>query len=102
MRKNQPPPQKESISMAKKPSFTALLLKKWTVNAEKCFKFWVGMNTDCAICIRVCPYNKDYKKWWNRLGIRLANSALRKILLKLDTLLKYDKRESAKWWWNLK
>ncbi|MDX1407527.1 MAG: reductive dehalogenase domain-containing protein, partial [Saprospiraceae bacterium] len=47
-------------------------ITKWTVNAERCFKFWVGMNSDCAICIRVCPYNKDYSKWWNRLGVRLA------------------------------
>ena len=44
------------------------------------------MNTDCAICIRVCPYNKDYSRWWNRIGIKLANSPLRKWMLKLDEL----------------
>ncbi len=74
-------------------------IKKWTVNAEKCFKFWVGMNTDCAICIRVCPYNKDYSKWWNRLGIQLANSPLRRIMLWLDDKWAFGKRQSAKWWW---
>ncbi len=75
------------------------MVKKWTVNAEKCFKFWVGMNTDCAICIRVCPYHKDYSKWWHRLGIRLANSPFRKIMLWLDSVLKFGKRKPASWWW---
>ena len=83
------------------PNFSShSFIKKWTVNAEKCFKFWVGMNTDCAICIRVCPYNKDYTKWWNRFGIRLANSPLRKLMLWLDNRLNYGNRQSAKWWWS--
>lgn len=82
------------------PNFSShSLLKKWTVNAERCFKFWVGMNTDCAICIRVCPYNKDYSKWWNRVGIRLANSPLRKLMLWLDYRLDFGKRMTAAWWW---
>ncbi|MEM8887239.1 MAG: reductive dehalogenase [Bacteroidota bacterium] len=74
-------------------------IRKWTVNAEKCFKFWVGMNTDCAICIRVCPYNKDYSKWWNRIGIQLANSPLRKFMLWLDDKLGFGKRQLPEAWW---
>jgi len=74
-------------------------IKKWTVNAEKCFKFWVGSNSDCAICIRVCPYNKDYSKWWNRLGIKLANSSLRKQMLWLNNKIGYGKRVSPESWW---
>ncbi len=85
---------------AEPPNFSSSKgIKKWTVNAEKCFKFWVGMNTDCAICIRVCPYNKDFSKWWNRIGIRLANSPLRKLMLKLDNLLKFSDRVAAAKWW---
>jgi epoxyqueuosine reductase len=75
-------------------------IRKWTVNAEKCFKFWVGMNTDCAICIRVCPYNKDYSKWWNRLGILMANSPLRTFMLWLDDKLGFGKRLVPSEWWN--
>ena len=82
------------------PNFSSLKgITKWTVNAERCFKFWVGMNTDCAICIRVCPYNKDYSKWWHRIGIRLANSPLRKLMLKLDELWKFGQRVTATDWW---
>ena len=84
------------------PNFSSLKgITKWTVNAEKCFKFWVGMNTDCAICIRVCPYNKDYSKWWNRLGIGLSNSPLRRVMLWLDTFLKYGQRLKPDEWWSL-
>ncbi len=82
------------------PNFSSLSsIKKWTVNAEKCFRFWVNMNTDCAICIRVCPYNKDYSKWWNRLGIKLANSPLRKFMLWLDNRLGFGKRKAPEAWW---
>ncbi len=82
------------------PNFSSLSnIKKWTVDAKRCFKFWVGMNTDCAICIRVCPYNKDYTKWWNRVGIRLANGPLRKLMLKLDEIGKFGERVlPGKWW----
>ena len=74
-------------------------IKKWTVNAEKCFKFWVGMNTDCAICIRVCPYNKDFTKWWHRLGIKLAGTPLRRFMLWLDNFLRYGDRVKPESWW---
>ena len=75
-------------------------ITKWTTNAEKCFKFWVNMNTDCAICIRVCPYNKDYTKWWNRLGLRLAHSPLRRLMLWLDDKLGFGKRVKPEAWWS--
>lgn len=82
------------------PNFSSFSgIKKWTVNAEKCFKFWVKMNTDCAICIRVCPYNKDYSKWWNRIGIKLANSPLRRVMLWLDNKLGFGKRMKPEAWW---
>jgi len=75
-------------------------ITKWTVNAEKCFKFWVGSNSDCAICIRVCPYNKDYSKWWNRLGIMLANSPFRKFMLWLNNVIGFGQRVQPEAWWN--
>ncbi|MCF6329734.1 MAG: 4Fe-4S dicluster domain-containing protein, partial [Henriciella sp.] len=45
---------------------------KWSTDAEKCFKFWVNQNTDCSICIRVCPYNRAYSVWSNRLWQKIA------------------------------
>ena len=74
-------------------------IKKWSVDGEKCFKFWSNQNSDCSICIRVCPYNKDYSKWWNRLGIKLAGTSLRRLMLWLDIKLGYGERLKPKAWW---
>jgi epoxyqueuosine reductase len=74
-------------------------VEKWSVDAEKCFKFWTNQGTDCSICIRVCPYNKDYSKWWHRLGQRLAGTGLRRLMLWLDDRLRYGQRKSPGWWW---
>jgi len=41
-------------------------VKKYYVNAKKCFKVWADTGTDCTICIASCPYNKpDF--WHHRL-----------------------------------
>lgn len=72
---------------------------KWTTWAEKCFKFWAGQNSDCSICIRVCPYNRDFTKWYNRLWRDLAGTRLRKLMLYLDLwFLKRARASSRKWW----
>ena len=74
-------------------------IKKWSVDGEKCFGYWAAQNSDCSICIRVCPYNKDYSKWWHRIGIRLANSPLRRLMLWLDVKLGFGERMKPKRWW---
>ncbi|MDQ7025693.1 MAG: hypothetical protein Q9P44_09050 [Anaerolineae bacterium] len=74
-------------------------VKKWTTDADKCFKFWTNQGTDCSICIRVCPYNKDMKQVQNRFWRWLAGTPLRKVALWLDKKLKYGERKTATWWW---
>ncbi|MEZ4717892.1 MAG: reductive dehalogenase [Caldilineaceae bacterium] len=75
-------------------------VRKWSVDGEKCFGYWVAQNSDCSICIRVCPYNKDYRRWWHRLGRRLAGTPLRKAMLWLDGKLGYGARLKPKGWWD--
>jgi epoxyqueuosine reductase len=72
---------------------------KWTTWAEKCFRFWAGQNSDCSICIRVCPYNRDFSQWYNRLWRKLAGTPLRKIMLLLDVWFFDRKRQSSSSWW---
>ncbi len=74
-------------------------IKKWTVNGEKCFGYWVAQNGECAICIRVCTYNKDYTKGWNRIGQRLAGTPLRRFMLCLYVRMGFGKRLKPKRWW---
>ncbi len=75
-------------------------VRKWTTDGEKCFKFWAAQNSDCSICIRVCPYNKDYSRWENRIGRWLAGTRLRKFMLWLDRKLGYGRRLKPSHWWN--
>ena len=35
---------------------------KWTPDAESYFSFWAKKLTDCTICMRVCPFNRDFKR----------------------------------------
>jgi ferredoxin len=74
-------------------------IKKWTVDGEKCFGYWAAQNSDCSICIRVCPYNKDFSKWYHHVGRRLAGTRLRGLMLKLDVQLGYGERMKPKRWW---
>ena len=73
--------------------------KKWTTWAEKCFRFWVAQNSDCSICIRVCPYNRDFSKWSNRLWMKLAGTPLRRIMLQFDVWFFERRRQSSTMWW---
>jgi epoxyqueuosine reductase len=73
-------------------------VRKWTVDVEGCFAFWAAQNTDCAVCIRTCPYNKDYSHWWHRAARWLAGTWMRKLVYWGDELLGYGKRLKAKNW----
>ena len=74
-------------------------VRKWTINAKQCFKFWVNHGTDCSICIRVCPYNKDFSKAFNRLLRWMLSNRWRRLALWLDARLKHGARKTARWWW---
>lgn len=72
-------------------------VRKWTSDAEKCFSFWAKTSTDCAICMRVCPFNRDFRKPLHRLWLRLALSPLRRIALWLDRG-PGSRIKPARWW----
>ena len=77
-------------------------VRKWSVDGEKCFGYWTEQNTDCSICVRVCPYNKDYSKWWCRMGRWLAGTPLRRLILWIDIKLGYGKRLVPREWWSIR
>jgi reductive dehalogenase len=72
-------------------------VRKWTSDAEKCFGFWAKLSSDCAICMRVCPFNRDFSKWHHRAWLRLALSPLRKLALWLDRG-RGQRRKPSEWW----
>ena len=74
-------------------------VRKWTSNAEKCFSFWAKITSDCAICMRVCPFNRNYSNWFNKVWLKIALSPFRKLALWLDR--KRGNRKDPKKWWKL-
>lgn len=74
-------------------------VKKWTADCEKCFGYWAKLKSDCAICLRVCPWNRDYSHWPARLFRRLAGGPLRRVALWLDGRLNLGRRRRPNDWW---
>ena len=74
-------------------------ISKWTTDAEKCFRFWANQNTDCSICVRVCPYNRDYGRRWSRVWRWLAGTRLRRLALWLDRVRGRGERLRPGRWW---
>jgi ferredoxin len=72
-------------------------VRKWTSDAEKCFSFWAKMSSDCAICMRVCPFNRDYTRPLNRLWLKLALGPFRKLALRLSK--GHGARKKPRDWW---
>ncbi len=72
-------------------------VRKWTSDAEKCFGFWARTSTDCAICMRVCPFNRDFSRPLHRLWLKLALSRWRKFALRLDR--QRGRRVKPGTWW---
>jgi len=74
-------------------------ISKWTTDAEKCFAFWANQNSECSICVRVCPYNRPTRGWRFGLWRRLAGSPLRRLVLAWDRLRDFGRRQPARAWW---
>lgn len=72
-------------------------VRKWTSDAEKCFGFWAKLASDCAICMRVCPFNRDFSKWYHRAWLKLALSPWRKLALRLASG-HGARKKPADWW----
>ncbi len=73
-------------------------VKKWSANCEKCFGYWAKLKTDCAICMRVCPFNHR-GKWHERLWYKLATSRYRKLALWWDNRKGMPERLKPRDWW---
>ena len=73
-------------------------VSKWSANCEACFAYWAKLRSDCAICVRVCPFNRR-GGWLDEMWKRLARSRWRKLALWIET--KRGKRARLKpsaWW----
>ncbi len=51
-------------------------IKRWRINQETCFTYWCLTGTDCARCMRACPYSHPNTFLHNMVRAGLRNSAL--------------------------
>ena len=74
---------------------------KWPVDAEKCQRVWCHAGHDCAVCIRVCPFNRP-ASWLHRATQTLMSAGaenLDQFLLKVDRFREQGKRASPEEFW---
>jgi len=74
-------------------------IRKWSIDGEKCFAYWSKINSDCSVCVRVCPYTRDYTQRRNRAWLRLADSPLRSVALRMHKRFGGGERVLADKWW---
>ena len=54
----------EAISFDEKPSYRVVCtsnnpgVKRWAVNVDKCYNFWMENGSGCSKCIAACPYTQ--------------------------------------------
>jgi ferredoxin len=55
---------------------------RWAIDSETCFRYWNVIGTDCAVCMRVCPYSHPDSAAHNvvRWAIRRSAGARRALL----------------------
>jgi len=65
---------------------------RWAIDAETCYRYWNLIGTDCASCMRVCPYSHPDSPAHNlvRVAIRRSASA-RRVMLWFDDVF-YGKK----------
>jgi len=74
---------------------------KWPVDAEKCQRVWCHAGHDCAVCIRVCPFNRP-TSWLHRATQTLVSAGaenIDSIVVKVDTWSEEGKRTSPEEFW---
>jgi len=74
-------------------------ISKWSVDGERCFGYWAKINSDCSVCIRACPYTRDYRLRRNRWWARLAGTRYRRLALWLHGRSSVGARVSPAEWW---
>jgi ferredoxin len=62
-------------------------VRRWQIDQASCFTFWCTIGTDCARCMRACPYSHPDNLLHNMVRAGIKKSALfRRIALRMDDL----------------
>ncbi|MEE4273472.1 MAG: 4Fe-4S dicluster domain-containing protein [Thermoanaerobaculales bacterium] len=62
--------------------------RRWIIDDETCFRYWNVVGTDCATCMKVCPYSHP-DNWMHNLVRRALqiSPGTRSLMLRADDLV---------------
>ena len=62
--------------------------RRWKINDETCYRYWNAVGTDCATCMKVCPYSHPDNLMHNivRKAIRISPGT-RSLMLWMDDVV---------------
>ena len=62
--------------------------RRWVIDDETCFRYWNAIGTDCATCMKVCPYSHPDNLMHNlvRKAIRVSPGT-RSLMLWMDDIV---------------
>ncbi|RPI74198.1 MAG: reductive dehalogenase [Desulfobacteraceae bacterium] len=67
-------------------------VKKWYINPEKCFLFWVKNWMDCNNCVMVCPFNKPRGHMHDLVRFSIRRFPIfNRFMIFMDDLMGYGK-----------
>lgn len=68
---------------------------RWAIDSESCFRYWNLVGTDCATCVRVCPYSHPDHPAHNLVRWVIGRSpAARRVMLRMDDVF-YGKKAKS-------
>jgi reductive dehalogenase len=75
-------------------------VKKWYIDVESCYGFWVENGSDCSNCIRSCPFNKK-DGFFHRTILWFVQHTpwLNRLIVKMDDIAGYGKQKNGNKFW---
>lgn len=74
--------------------------KKWYVDVESCYNFWIQNGCDCSNCIRSCPFNKR-NGWLHKTVTFIVERFqwLHRLILAFDDMLGFGRQKRTDEFW---
>ena len=70
-------------------------VEKWQSEQDNCYRFWRKQGTDCAICIKVCPYSNPNSLMHNMIRwVIRRNNLARRFAFWCDEFIYGDRRSN--------
>ncbi len=67
--------------------------RHWSIEQEKCYRFWKRIGTDCGVCLAVCPYSKPDSLMHRLVRFYISRNRLNQRMALLFDDLMYGRRK---------